>query len=213
MALFDLSPIQVKTAPIMSMKWLQHFIEIMGAVLSSTKDMISIARFEMSRNGDKTKIFSKEDSICPVCGGPLKVHGTCTRKVRHGDHTRQYHLRVMECRCCGKTHRELPEGIVPYKRHGLNSLCEIAEATETQHICETSTWLRTRFWFAWFLWYAQNIMEGLIAAGQVPTTFYPGHSLRRRTASFVRLVANSGNWEQHRSAMTREYIPSILMPS
>jgi len=49
----------------------------------------------MSRNGDKTKIFSKEDSICPVCGGPLKVHGTCTRKVRHGDHTRQYHLRVI----------------------------------------------------------------------------------------------------------------------
>ncbi len=175
--------------------------------------MISIARFEMSRNGDKTKIFSKEDSICPVCGGPLKVHGTCTRKVRHGDHTRQYHLRVMECRCCGKTHRELPEGIVPYKRHGLNSLCEIAEATETQHICETSTWLRTRFWFAWFLWYAQNIMEGLIAAGQVPTTFYPGHSLRRRTASFVRLVANSGNWEQHRSAMTRKDIPSILVSS
>lgn len=151
--------------------------------------------------------------MCPVCGGALKVYGTCIRKVRQGDHTHQYHLRVMECRCCGKTHRELPEGIIPYKRHGLNSLCEIAEATETQHTCETSTWLRIRFWLAWFLWYAQNIMEGLIAAGQIPVTFHPGHSLRRRTASFVRLVANSGNWEQHRSAMTRKCIPSILVPS
>ena len=175
--------------------------------------MIRIARFETSRNGEVIHIFSKESSICPVCGGPLKVHGTCTRKVRHGEHTRQYHLRVMECRTCGNTHRELQEGIVPYKRHGLNSLCEIAEATETQYTCETSTWLRIRLWFAWFFWYAQNIMEGLIAAEQIPATFYPGHSLRRRTASFVRLVANSGNWEQHRSAMTREYIPSILMPS
>ena len=89
----------------------------------------------------------------------------------------------------------------------------MASSTETQHTCETSTWLRIRFWLAWFLWYAQNIMEGLIAAGQIPVTFHPGHSLRRRTASFVRLAANSGNWEQHRSAMTRKCIPSILVPS
>ena len=125
----------------------------------------------------------------------------------------QIHLRVMECRHCGKTHRELPEGLVPYKRHDLNSLCEIAEATETQHTCETSTWLRIRFWLAWFLWYAQNVLDGLITAGQMSATFSPGHSLRRRTASFVRLVVNSGNWEQHRSAMTRKDIPSILVSS
>ena len=175
--------------------------------------MISVARFEKARNGEITRIYGQEEVVCPVCGGALKVHGTCIRKVRQGDHTHQYHLRVMECRCCGKTHRELPEGIIPYKRHGLNSLCEIAEATETQHTCETSTWLRIRFWLAWFLWSAQNIMEGLIAAGQIPVTFHPGHSLRRRTASFVRLAANSGNWEQHRSAMTRKCIPSILVPS
>ena len=56
-------------------------------------------------------------------------------------------------------------------------------------------------------------VEGLIAAGQITVTFHPGHSLRRRTASFVRLAANSGNWEQHRSAMTRKCIPSILVPS
>lgn len=177
----------------------------------SVKDMISISRFELSRNGDKSHIFSKEESTCPICGGSLKVHGTCTRKVRHGDHTYQYHLRVLKCCCCGKTHRELPAGIVPYKRYGLDSLCEIAEATETQHTCETSTWLRIRFWLAWFLWYAQNIMDGLIAAGHLPAAFHPGRSLRQRTASFVRLVANSGNWVQHRSAMTRGIRLDILV--
>lgn len=178
-----------------------------------SQTMISIAHFEITRNGEKTKIFSQESSVCPICGGPLKVHGTCIRKVRQGEHTHQIHLRVMECRHCGKTHRELPEGLVPYKRHDLNSLCEIAEATETQHTCETSTWLRIRFWLAWFLWYAQNVLDGLITAGQMSATFIPGHSLRRRTASFVRLVVNSGNWEQHRSAMTRKDIPSILVSS
>ena len=178
-----------------------------------SQTMISIAHFEITRNGEKTKIFSQESSVCPICGGPLKVHGTCIRKVRQGEHTHQIHLRVMECRHCGKTHRELPEGLVPYKRHDLNSLCEIAEATETQHTCETSTWLRIRFWLAWFLWYAQNVLDGLITAGQMSATFSPGHSLRRRTASFVRLVVTSGNWEQHRSAMTRKDIPSILVSS
>ena len=87
--------------------------------------MISVARFEKARNGEITRIYGQEEVVCPVCGGALKVHGTCIRKVRQGDHTHQYHLRVMECRCCGKTHRELPEGIIPYKRHGLNSLCEM----------------------------------------------------------------------------------------
>ena len=177
--------------------------------------MISLSQFSQSCNEKDAKIYiySQEDSVCPVCGGALKVHGTCTRRVWYGEERRNYRLRVMECRCCGKTHRELPEGIVPYKRHGLNSLCEIAEATESQYTCESSTWLRIRFWLAWFLWYAQNIMEGLIASEQLPKTFHPGHSLYRRTASFVRLVVNSGNWEQHRSAMTSIFASAILMPS
>lgn len=174
--------------------------------------MISVARFEISCNGGLIEIHSTEPSVCPICGGPLKVHGTCTRKVRMGEKIHLFYLRVMECRCCGKTHRELPDGIVPYKRHGLDSLCEIAESSETEHTCETSTWLRIRSWLAWFLWYAQNIADGLVVAGLLPTAFQLGRSLRRRTAGFVRLVVNSGNWVQHRSAMTREFAPAILVP-
>ena len=45
-----------------------------------SQTMISIAHFEITRNGEKTKIFSQESSVCPICGGPLKVHGTCIRK-------------------------------------------------------------------------------------------------------------------------------------
>ena len=199
------------------MLWQVRIDTTLGTVLISFAywiwTMVSISRFRKIRNGGQTRICSEENCLCPICGGNLKVHGTCTRKIKRNDNTEEYRLRVLECRQCGKTHRELPSGIVPYKRHGLDNICEIAESNETKHTCETSTWLRIRFWLAWFLWYAQNIMEGLIVAQQLPTTFHPGHSLRRRTASFVRLVANRGNWEQHRSAMTREYIPSILMPS
>lgn len=111
-----------------------------------SQTMISIAHFEITRNGEKTKIFSQESSVCPICGGPLKVHGTCIRKVRQGEHTHQIHLRVMECRHCGKTHRELPEGLVPYKRHDLNSLCEVLRPQQTQTTCETQLGCCIRFW-------------------------------------------------------------------
>lgn len=91
--------------------------------------MISIAQYELSCNGDTTKILSKESSLCPICGGALKVHGTCTRKVRYGDCIHKYHLRVLKCQCCGKTHRELPDSLIPYKRYGVEAFCEIAESS------------------------------------------------------------------------------------
>lgn len=174
-------------------------------------DMISIAQYELSCNGDTTKILSKESSLCPICGGALKVHGTCTRKVRYGDCIHKYHLRVLKCQCCGKTHRELPDSLIPYKRYGVEAFCEIAESTEARHTCETSTWLRIRSWLAWFICYAQNIATGLIAANLLPMTFHPGYTLRQQTVHFVRLVANSGNWIQHRSAMTMDFPPAILV--
>ena len=32
-----------------------------------SQTMISIAHFEITRNGEKTKIFSQESSVCPIC--------------------------------------------------------------------------------------------------------------------------------------------------
>lgn len=192
--------LEISTFPIITMT--QCFL---------SQTMISIAQYELSCNGDTTQILSKESSLCPICGGALKVHGTCTRKVRYGDCIRKYHLRVLKCRCCGKTHRELPDSLIPYKRYGVEAFCEIAESTEARHTCETSTWLRIRAWLAWFISYAQNIVTGLIVANLLPATFYPGYTLRQQTACFVRLVTNSGNWIQHRSAMTMEFPPAILV--
>ena len=152
--------------------------------------MISIAQYELSCNGDTTKILSKESSLCPICGGALKVHGTCTRKVRYGDCIHKYHLRVLKCQCCGKTHRELPDSLIPYKRYGVEAFCEIAESTEARHTCETSTWLRIRSWLAWFICYAQNIATGLIAprlhSAPADGAFCPAGSKQRKldTAPF-----------------------------
>lgn len=165
--------------------------------------VISVTHYEKHFNHcGQIVIIGKESGCCPICGGMLRVHGTCVRKVRHADRVYQCRLRVMECRVCGKTHRELPEGIVPYKRLSLDSLCEIAEAPEDRYCCETSTWLRVKAWVKWFLWYAENILQGLHVSGPAFAAIRPGGTLRRQLTHFVRLVVNSGNWLQHRSAVT-----------
>ena len=110
----------------------------------------------------------------------------------------------MECKECGKTHRELPGWIVPYKRLDVEMLGSIAEDTgkgETEYP-DISTWERIKGWVDWFLSYALHILDGLrVSLGETIVTIPVGASLSRQLAYYVRLVANSGNWIQHRSVM------------
>ncbi len=105
--------------------------------------------FEVHQHNGIYVIRGTHQLTCPHCGGTLQVHGTCLRKLRTIYCTRTYRLRVMKCRGCGKTHRELPAFFVPYKRYGLNSICEILCSEKGLHTCDTST--RCRFlahcWF------------------------------------------------------------------
>lgn len=174
--------------------------------------MICISNYEANDEGNVTVITGIEDFVCPVCGcNNYEIHGTCHWKVRSAEGTKQYRLRVLRCTRCGKTHRELPAGIVPYKRLCAESLIGIAEADPLAQNkalndddfvdFETSTWRRIRRWLSWFLRYAQFIAESLRISGlQIPTVA-PGKTLSEQLVYFVRLVVNSGNWQQHRSVL------------
>lgn len=122
--------------------------------------MIIITQYGYKRKGGRIKILSYEDSCCPICGGRLKVHGTCNRKAwtpaDNSDNSDivqvEYSLRILECTQCGKTHRELPNELVPYKRYSLSLICE--EVEEQNYTCDTSTMLRLKLWLNWFICYA-----------------------------------------------------------
>ena len=110
----------------------------------------------------------------------------------------------MECKKCGKTHRELPEGIVPYKRMEAERLSGISEASSEKELgdVESTTWKRVQDWVLWFLQYALDVLRSLqTLLGKDFPTIPSGECLSRRLVYYVRLVANSGNWPQHRSAM------------
>ena len=93
---------------------------------------------------------------------------------------------------------------MPYKRMDAELLGTITEDTGTEDVDEPdiSTWERVKRWVTWFLTYAQHVLNGLkVLLGETILTIPVGGSLSRQLMYFVRLVANSGNWVQHRSVM------------
>ena len=131
----------------------------------STEFMISVMHgIEYFKDG--IYIFTGTDEVpCPVCGARLKVHGTCKRKLQTVNGEKRYRLRVMECtnEDCKKTHRELPAGIIPYKRMDAEKISKIAEIPANEHTRETdtSTWTSIRAWVVWFLEYTSNLLAEL----------------------------------------------------
>ena len=91
------------------------------------------------------RVRSESAVYCPDCGMKLLFHGTCKRKVREQEKTRCYMLRVLFCKSCKRTHRELPDFIVGYKRYSRDELCEIV-MNEESYSCEDSTRNRTIMW-------------------------------------------------------------------
>ena len=134
----------------------------------------------------------------------MVVHGTCIRKLRKRYEDQTFRLRVMECSVCGRTHRELPDEFVPYKRMDADLLRIIAEAPRSEQVlvAEASTWSRVRVWLRWFLAYAAHVLNAMLEQYTAFATIPSGETARRRLTYFVRLVVNSGNWIQHRSVQT-----------
>ena len=163
--------------------------------------MVSISQYTLICKDGIWVVTGTEEIPCPVCGGELYVRGTCRRGLRQPDETKNvYRLRVLGCRDCGRSHRELIEEIVPYKRHSVDAICTMQENPK-ECLPEPSVRLRVIAWLCWFLRYAAQVKESLRLTG-VYVTEPPGESLRRRLMCFVRIVVNSGNWAQHRSVMT-----------
>lgn len=179
----------------------QHFHDRDRCFLFDFPVMVIVSRFTRYCKGSICYIMGTEDIPCPVCGGRLFVHGTCKRKVKdETEQVQELRLRVLECKECGHTHRELPEELVPYKRYSAEALCRIKEQPD---ICTAEPTVRQRIllWLSWFLCYARNIAHAQSLCGLVSSEPSGAH-LYRQLLYFVRLVVNTGFWEQHRSAMT-----------
>lgn len=59
--------------------------------------------------------------ICPNCGGKLKFYDVAPRRVLEYEREASYiSVRRLVCTNCKRVHRELPEGVLPYKHYSAD---------------------------------------------------------------------------------------------
>lgn len=94
-------------------------------------------------------VRSAEQIPCPCCGGSLKVIGSRERKYINGlGEVNILVIRRLRCRECNKIHHELPDILVPYKRHGSENIeAVIVRSYELTVAADESTISRWRNWF------------------------------------------------------------------
>ena len=111
---------------------------------------------------DKGRIVikSEEESSCPICVGSLKVIGSRERRMKNTiDDVEILVIRRLRCRTCRKIHHELPDILIPYKRHCTDTIEAVINNNEA--CCEISTERRIRAWWATMLLYFENILASL----------------------------------------------------
>ncbi len=117
----------------------------------------------------KFLVKSMEKSIFPHCQSDLRVIGSRKRNLICEDGTKII-LVVRRLRCknelCNKIHHELPNIIIPYKRHTTMTYERAIEGTDHIAPVENSTLKRIR---AWFKARADALIGGLLGTYVIVT--------------------------------------------
>jgi hypothetical protein len=95
-------------------------------------------------------------------------------------------IRRLNCDQCGRLHHELPDVIVPYKRHSAETIKAIIEGTEVAE--DRRTIGRIKAWWQIVVIYFLNILKSLGEKYGLPLVPKPAFR------ELVRAVVNSGNW-------------------
>jgi hypothetical protein len=97
------------------------------------------------------------------------------------------HIRRLYCAKCKRLHHELPDCVVPYKRHCAETIEKITKGSQDVP-CESGTIRRIVLWWGVVMPYFLNVLKSLSEKYKMP------HHLAPAFKKIVRAVANSGNW-------------------
>ncbi len=167
----------------------------------------------------KRKLFyirSSETCTCPLCDNELGVIGSRKRTLIQADGTEiKLIIRRLKCRGknCSRIHHELPDRVVPYKRHESETIEQIitsADETKTTHPCEAATVYRIKVWFSLLREYFENSIQALKELYRNNAVLYGKLCALSRSPDgccctagwlkcLVRILVNSGRWQQTRS--------------
>jgi len=93
-------------------------------------------------------VRSAESSHCPCCGNSLEASGSRRRVwYRNSGNREKLIIRRLYCERCHKTHHELPDVLIPYKRYGVESIEQVVDNQTVDVPADDSTLWR---WYKWF---------------------------------------------------------------
>jgi transposase len=159
--------------------------------------MVMVNRYEIKRSdGRRMQIVSQETSKCPMCSGKLIVIGTRSRMViDSGGTTLSITIRRLRCKECGKIHHELPDLVIPFKRHCADTIEKIIADNVEGIDCEEGTIRRVKAWWRASLPYFKGALRSL--SEKYGDSFFMG-----APKEIVRAVVNSHLWPHTRSAFS-----------
>jgi len=160
--------------------------------------MINITKYRTERreNG-KIYIISEEDSACPLCYGVIFVIGIRDRNLTDNSGTKEILvIRRLRCNDCRKIHHELPDMIVPYKRHCVETIENIIIGEVADICCDYVTEYRIKRWWSAFRLYFENIKMSL------QIKYRAVFSENSTPKEIIRAITNTNLWVHTRTAMT-----------
>ena len=159
--------------------------------------MVIITQYREERDEDGIiHIISEEETVCPICAGILKVIGSRRRgQIDVTGDKETLIIRRLRCQTqtCRRIHHELPDRVIPYKRHCAETVENIVNGDVDDVCCDFVTESRIRAWWDGLYTYFKGVLASLqMKYGVV-------FSSRSTPREIVRAVANANYWVHTRS--------------
>jgi hypothetical protein len=157
--------------------------------------MVIIIQYREERDEDGIiHIISEEETACPICTGILIVIGSRRRgQIDSAGIKEILIIRRLRCLTCRKIHHELPDRVIPYKRHCAETVEKIISGDVDDVCCDFVTESRIRAWWDGVYTYFQGVLASL--REKYAAIFSPCPTPRE----IVRAVVNANYWGHTRS--------------
>jgi hypothetical protein len=140
-------------------------------------------------------IISEEETACPICVGILVVIGSRRRGLEDSAGNKvTLIIRRLRCQTCRKIHHELPDRIIPYKRHCAETVEKIVSGDVEDVCCDFVTESRIRAWWNAMHTYFKSVLVSL------QRKYGAVFSSNPTPREIVRAVVNANYWVHTRSA-------------
>jgi hypothetical protein len=164
--------------------------------------MIIITNYRQEERNGKIYIRSGESSTCPVCSSGLKVIGSRPRKVTVKGNPQVYVIRRLKCKECRKIHHELPDLLVPYKRHSVQTIeAVITEHSHTSSAESHSTGVHRTTVKKVQSWWSHVTLQFGYLRQSLEARYDVDLSALAAVREIVRAFVNTHSWVQTRSAL------------